>query len=107
MKSLPKFRTLSSNEEIRKRLLSEFSRDAECVNIHDLSHLNNAACGCSSSACIEKRYKRTESRENFDVVKIVNGKITVVINDVVIKVEENKVEEKIVTIETEKKPFLI
>ena len=66
----------------------------------------NAACGCSTSSCIEKRYIKTEKKEDIDVVKMIDGKVTVVMNDVVIKVEENNVEE-IVTIESNKKVFSI
>lgn len=62
----------------------------------------NAECGCSHFVCMSNRYIRTEKKEVFDVVKMINGKITVVMNDVVIKVDDDKVEE-IVTIESNKK----
>ena len=102
MSSLPefKFRTdkeimrdrVHSNEEIMRKLLSDFPRN-ECVNYHDLRRLN-AVCGCSNSDCIKIRYTRTENNERFDVVKMVDRKITVVMNDVV-------------SIKSEKKSFLI
>lgn len=86
---------------------SEFVKEGR-VNRHDLRDIN-AVCGCSSSSCIEKRYIKTEKKEVFDVVKMINGKITIVINDVVIKVKDNKVDvvEDIVTIESNKKGFSI
>ena len=69
----------------------------------------NAECGCLHFVCMHNRYTRTEKKEVFDVVKMIDGKITVVMNDVVIKVKDNKVDvvEEIVTIESNKKGFSI
>ena len=91
---------------------------AELHPLYEKSHVYyyhlrnmNAECGCSHFVCMSNRYTRTEKNHIFDVVKMINGKITVVMNDVVIKVDDNKVDdnkvEEIVTIETNKKGFSI
>jgi hypothetical protein len=64
-------------------MFSKFPCEEGHVNYHDLRRLQ-MECGCSGSSCMKIRCTKTENKEVFDVVKMINGIITIVPNDVVI-----------------------
>ena len=66
-------------------MFSKFPFKEGHVNYHDLKQLKQLnACGCLERSCMEIRYTRTQKKEIFDVVKVINRTITIVPNDVVI-----------------------
>jgi len=73
----------STNTRNPLAIFSQFVPKEGHVNYHDLRRLH-VECGCSESLCMETRYIRTKNKEVFDVVKMINGEITVVPNDIVI-----------------------
>ena len=64
-------------------MFSKFPFEEGHVNYHDLRRLN-VECGCLARSCMNIRYTKTQKKEVFDVVKVINGIITIVPNDVVI-----------------------